>query len=147
MENDTIRNIFKKEIEFKFKLEDLFAIQFDYDDYSDSGYTYIEELKEQIKKETLATISDHIFNELKSDIKEIKEIIHDEVRKYRKNGEIIIKDEAEKTLTFNLNNLKNEISKEMKEKLIEEVREDWSIQRKGKELKNEILKSLGFEEE
>ena len=147
MENNTIRNIFKKEIEFKFKLEDLFSIQFDYDDYSDSGYTYIEELKEQIKKETLATISDHIFNELKSDIEKIKEIIHDEVRKYRKNGEIIIKDEAEKTLTFNLNNLKNEISKEMKEKLIEEVRKDWSIQIKGKELKNEILKSLGFEEE
>ena len=84
---------------------------------------------------------------MKSDIEKIKEIIHDEVRKYRKNGEIIIKDEAEKTLTFNLNNLKNEISKEMKEKLIEEVRKDWSIQRKGKELKNEILKSLGFEEE
>ena len=28
---------------------------------------------------------------------------------------------------------------------LEELREDWSIQRKGKELKNEILKSLGFE--
>ena len=38
MENNAIRGIFQKEIEFKFKLEDLFALQFDYGEGYDEGY-------------------------------------------------------------------------------------------------------------
>ena len=91
MENNTIRNIFKKDIEFKFKLEDLFTLQLDYDDYNSDGYAYIEELKNKVKEETLATIVNHIFNQLKPAIQDIKDIIYEEVREYRKNAEIIIK--------------------------------------------------------
>lgn len=142
MENNAIRGIFQKEIEFKFKLEDLFALQFDYGEGYDEGYAYVEELKDATKKEVLATITGHIFNELKEDIQKIKNIIYDEVRRYRNNGKIIIKDEAEKTLTFSLNNLKNEILKEMKEELIEEVRKEWGIRNKENDFKNEVLKLL-----
>ena len=61
MENNAIRGIFQKEIEFKFKLEDLFALQFDYGEGYDEGYAYVEELKDATKKEVLATITGHIL--------------------------------------------------------------------------------------
>lgn len=142
MKNNKIKDIFQREIEFKFKLEDLFALQFDHDEGYDEGYAYVEELKDATKKEVLATITGHIFEELKEDIELIKNEIYDEVRKYRKNGEIIIKDAAEKTLTFNLNDLKKEVLKELKDGLIEEVKKSWAIESNEKKLKKEILKAL-----
>ena len=142
MENNTIRNIFKKDIEFKFKLEDLFTLQFGYDDYNSDGYAYIEELKNKVKEETLATIVNHIFNQLKPAIQDIKDIIYEEVREYRKNAEIIIKKEAKTVVTVNLEDLKEQVLKEMKENLITDILKNWEIQYKEKELKNEVLKLL-----
>ena len=144
MKNNTLKKIFDKEIEFKFKLADLFAIQFD--SYGDGvnceTFAYVEEIQNAIKKETISTITNRIIEELKEDTAVIKEIIRKEVKKYRENGELIIKNEAKQSLTIEMSKLKSDILKEIKEDLVSDILEKWNVKNKCREIKEEILKQL-----
>lgn len=149
MKNNTLKNIFDKDIEFKFKLADLFAIQFD--SYGDGvnceTFAYVEEIQNKIKEETTATITNHIFNQLKEDVEDIKRIIHSEVERYRKNSELIIKNEANEILVIKMSELKNDILKQIKDELTKEISREWDIKLEREKIKNEILKKLNVKEE
>lgn len=131
MKNNTLKKIFDKEIEFKFKLADLFAIQFD--SYGDGvnceTFAYVEEIQNAIKKETISTITNRIIEELKEDTAVIKEIIRKEVKKYRENGELIIKNEAKHSLTIEMSKLKSDILEEIKEEIKNDILKKWNVEK------------------